>query len=231
MLAHHSGAAVVAVDYSLAPEAKHPQQLYEAVAVIDSLVTGGDQWGIDGGRLALAGDSAGGSLALGTALLLRDRASGDGPAAREVDSAAQVAEQAFAAVCGLILVYGEFGLRDSESRRLWGGEWDGMGPADLAEYRTLRFADSADARTRYASPVDADLTGLPPALMYAAELDPLRDDTRVIDQLLRRAGVVCQYHEVPGVLHSYLHFGRLLDAANDTLTTMAGFAAARLCTA
>lgn len=66
----------VSVDYALSPEAKFPQALFECADVVRWIAENGAQWGLDGSRILLGGDSAGGNLALGTALLLRDT---DGP--------------------------------------------------------------------------------------------------------------------------------------------------------
>ncbi len=64
--------AVVSVDYALSPEAKFPQALLECAAVVRFVAERGTEWGLDPARILLGGDSAGGNLALATALLLRD---------------------------------------------------------------------------------------------------------------------------------------------------------------
>ena len=210
MLAHHSGAAVVAVDYSLSPEVKYPQALRECADVAAHLTRHGAEWGLDQERIAFAGDSAGSGLSIGAALLLRDEQ-----------------PEVFARLRALVLIYGGFGLSDSASRRLWGGDWDGMKMDDLSGFMDALYATPQDARQVYVNPLRADLTGLPPVFLRSAELDPLADDSRAFAEQLRRAGQPFDYHEVPGVLHSYIHFGRMLDAANQTLAEAALFAAAR----
>ena len=64
--------ATISVDYALSPEAKFPQALEECAAVVRDIAQAGAEWGLDPSRILLAGDSAGGNLALATALLLRD---------------------------------------------------------------------------------------------------------------------------------------------------------------
>src|ERR1700761_5033779 len=64
--------AVVSVDYALSPEAKFPQALEECAAVTRFVAESGAEWGLDPTHLFVGGDSAGGNLALATALLLRD---------------------------------------------------------------------------------------------------------------------------------------------------------------
>ncbi|SMY13167.1 alpha/beta hydrolase fold domain-containing protein [Brevibacterium jeotgali] len=210
MIAHHSGAAVVAVDYSLSPEVKFPQALRECAGVTAHVAEHGEELGLDGSRLAFAGDSAGSGLSIGAALLLRDEA-----------------PDVFARLQALVLIYGGFGLKDSAARRLWGGWWDGMKMDDLSGFQEALYADPADADSSYVQTLRSDLSGLPPVFMRSAELDPLADDTAAFAQMLRRAGHTPDVREVPGVLHSYLHFGRLLDEANFTLTEGAQFIAAR----
>src|SRR6201996_2518372 len=73
--------AVVSVDYALSPEAKFPQALLECAAVVRFVAERGAEWGLDSTRIFVGGDSAGGNLALATALLLRDTG---GPALKGV---------------------------------------------------------------------------------------------------------------------------------------------------
>lgn len=71
-LAAGGDVATVSVDYALSPEAKFPQALEECAAVVRHVAREGAAWGFDPSRILLGGDSAGGNLALATALLLRD---------------------------------------------------------------------------------------------------------------------------------------------------------------
>src|SRR4051794_25914435 len=64
--------AVVSVDYALSPEAKFPQALLECAAVVRDIAENASSWAVKGDQILLGGDSAGGNLALATALLLRD---------------------------------------------------------------------------------------------------------------------------------------------------------------
>ena len=101
LLARGAGVTVIGVDYALAPETRFPRQLEQIAALIEQLPA---RFGLDPARIALAGDSAGAHLALATTLGLRDRSS--------------------ALPAALLLYYGSYGLRDSGSRRLYGGAWD-----------------------------------------------------------------------------------------------------------
>ena len=217
VIAADSGAAVIGVDYSLSPESKFPQALHEVAGVIDRLARSGEAFGIDGSTLAIGGDSAGAMLTLGAALLLRD-----GPAGIGLDP------RTFSCLRALLLFYGGHGLVDSASRRLYGGGWDGMSREDLDSITTEHFSSSADASSPYVDHLEADLAGLPPVFIAAAGLDPLRDDSEALHVRLEEAGTPVDYHLYPAVLHSFLHFGRMLDDAGDVLTRSAGFAAAHL---
>ncbi|WP_241241455.1 alpha/beta hydrolase fold domain-containing protein [Brevibacterium linens] len=217
VLAEASGSAVIGVDYSLSPEAKFPQALHECAGIVDHLAAHGVDFGVDGARLAVAGDSAGAGLTLGTALLLRDDPTADG-----------ARSSAFSSLRALISVYGSHGLVDSASRRLFGGEWDGMGANDLNNFRDDYFAVPEDEQSPFASHLTADLSGLPPVFVAGAGLDPLRDDSRALARSLARAGNDVEFEEYPNVLHSFLHFGRLVDETNKVLASAADFAADRI---
>ncbi|WP_228282370.1 alpha/beta hydrolase fold domain-containing protein [Brevibacterium atlanticum] len=217
VLAEATGSAVIGVDYSLSPEAAFPQALHECAAIVDDLARHGREYGLDGARLAAAGDSAGASLAIGAALLLRDEP--------EVVAAAPAS---FASLRALISIYGGHGLVDSASRRLFGGDWDGMGAGDLNNLMSEYFASPDDAESSYVAHLTADLTGLPPVFVAAAGLDPLRDDSRALARTLQRAGTEVTFEEYPHVLHSFLHFGRVLDDTTTVLRHATAFAARQL---
>lgn len=71
-LADMSGAVVINIDYSLSPEARHPQALHECVGVVETLRQRADEWGIRADDISLAGDSGGAFLALSSYLYLRE---------------------------------------------------------------------------------------------------------------------------------------------------------------
>ena len=65
--------------------------------------------------------------------------------------------------------------------------------------------------------LSADLRGLPPAFIAAAALDPLLDDSVAMQALMEEAGVASQLRIYDGVLHGFLHYTRILDAANEAI--------------
>ncbi|NKX56610.1 acetyl esterase [Arthrobacter mobilis] len=210
VLAAETGAAVVSVDYRLSPEARFPSAIQECAAAVEYLRAHGADHHIDGGDLALAGDSAGASLALGTYLYLRDELSGAG------------------GIRALLLYYGMYGLTDSASRRLFGGPWDGLTREDLEAYSAMYIRSAEDLRSPYIDCLSADLAaGVPPCYIVSAELDPLRDDSHALAAVLAELGIPHRLEEFNGVLHAFLHYGRMLAEATQALSRSAAFYAAQ----
>lgn len=198
-LAEETGAAVIAVDYSLSPEAKYPQAIEETAAVVQELRSNPGEWGINPDDISFAGDSGGAHLSAATYLWLRD----------ELNSADGIR--------ALLLYYGYYGLRDSESFRLFGGEWDGLTEEDFAYFVAQYTNSEEDMSSPYVNILGNDLSGLPPAYIVSAALDPLRDDSRTLNAMLQNVGTATEYVEVPGVLHGFLHHSRMLDATLEVL--------------
>ena len=193
LLAEKSGALVLGVDYRLAPEHKFPTAHDDALAVLRHALRRGQELGIDPGRLAVGGDSAGANLSLAACLCLE-------PAER-------------AAIKLQLLYYGSFGLRDSASLRAYGGESYGLSRAEMARYRAQLIRTPADLVDLRLDNLSADLGGLPSAFIVAAGLDPLLDDSRALADLMSEAGVANTLTIYPGMLHGFLHYSRMVDAA------------------
>ena len=199
-LAARTGAVVIGVDYRLSPESVFPGALDECVAVVDYVRAHGRDLGIEDSRIGIAGDSAGAQLSLGTALVLRDR------------------DEDTSWLCALLLFYGQFGLTDSASRRLFGGEWDGMSQEDLAYYNETYLGDPALVNDPRFDCLRADLSQrIPPCYIAAADLDPLLDDSIVLADILAHHGIPVRLDVFEGVLHAFLHFSSALDEAVDAL--------------
>src|SRR5699024_2431198 len=105
---------------------------------------------------------------------------------------------------------------------------NGMSREDLDSITTEHFSSSADASSHYVDHLEAYLASLPPVFIAAAGHDPPRADSEALHERLADAGTPVDSHLYPAVLHSFLHFGRMLDDAGDVLTRSAGFAAAHL---
>ena len=147
--------AVVSVDYALSPEAKFPQALLECAAVVRFVAEHGADWGLDPDAYVLGGDSAGGNLALATALLLRDTG---GPALRGILANYPVSDARF----------------DTPSYREFGAGGYGLSTERMAFYWSVYVPHDIDRLHPLAAPLRADLAGLPPVMVLLAEFDVLR---------------------------------------------------------
>lgn len=188
-LARATGAAVVAVDYRLAPEHPAPAPLDDCLAVVRAALAGAlpfDPGAGPGGKLVLAGDSAGGTLAAATALWLRDH----DVAGRD-------------AVAGMLLLYPALAFEPEPPAAATEADAPMLTLADMYTYRAHYLGDkAADA---YDFPLLARrFDGLPRTLAIAVEHDPLRDDARVFVERMRAAGGDAEFVAEPGLVHGCL---------------------------
>ncbi len=192
-MAQQSGAAVVALDYRLAPEHKYPACLQDAWAAFQWLHAHGASVGVNGQRLAVGGDSAGGTLSAAVALLARDA---DIPLALQALIYPSVqtgsATESYKA-------FSEGTLLNAELLA-WFHE-QAMGGAQL---------DAPWHREPLHAPHHADLA---PAWTGLAECDALTDDGHAYAAKLRQAGVPVQLREWPGVIHDFINMGRFMPEA------------------
>jgi acetyl esterase/lipase len=184
-LASESDSTVVAVDYRLAPEHPPPAQFDDAYSATVWVADNADHIGVDRSRLAVVGDSAGGSLAAAVGLAARDRG---GPA-----------------ICCQVLLYP--GLdRDMEAPSITALAETPMLSRDDINYLHELADRGADApRDAYQVPAYAtDLSGLPSAIVVTAGCDPIRDCGERYANRLRDAGVQVTVTRYPGMYHGFL---------------------------
>lgn len=184
-LAHASGAAVVAVDYRLAPESPPPAQFDDAYAATEWVAAHADSLNLDARRLAVVGDSAGGSLAAAVALAARDQS---GP---------RISVQ--------VLLYPgldrDMGAASITSMR----DAPMLRHDDIVYMHDLVDRDAGTPHDPYQIPAYADdLTGLPAAIVATAECDPIRDWGERYASRLRDAGVQATVTRYPGMYHGFL---------------------------
>jgi acetyl esterase len=194
--------AVVSVDYALSPEAKFPQALLECAAVVRSVAERGAEWGLDPTRIFVGGDSAGGNLALATALLLRDTG---GPALQGVLANYPVSDSRF----------------DTPSYREFGGGGYGLSTERMAFYWSAYVPHEIDRLHPLAAPLRADLTGLTPVMVLLAEFDVLRSEGEALVAKLRAAGAAVQTKTFAGTVHGFLRATGSVQKARDAVA-MAG---------
>jgi acetyl esterase len=183
LLATASGCAVASVEYRRAPETRFPGPLEDCYAALKQLAQRAPSLGLDGTRLAVAGDSAGGNLATATALLARER---EGPALRYQALIYPALEPA----C------------DSASQRAFA---DGylLSSAAMSWFWSCYLPSPADAENPHAAPPRAELAGLPAATVVTAEFDPLRDEGEAYADQLRAAGIPVIGRRYLGMIHGF----------------------------
>jgi acetyl esterase/lipase len=179
-LADGSGAAVISVGYRRAPEHRFPAAPDDAYAVLAWTAEHAAELGIDPGRIAVGGHSAGAGIAAAVALRARDE---QGPP-----------------ICYQLLNQPELDDRQEtwSARNFTDTPW--MNRDKLAA--TWRHYLGSTPATPYAAPGRAaDLSGLPPAYIATAEFDPLRDEGITYALRLLQAGVPVELHQWPGTFH------------------------------
>lgn len=203
-LANAASLRVASLDYRLAPEHPFPAPLEDCIAAATWLARHGDGLGVDGARLALAGDSAGANLALATLVALRDR----GHALPRTAA----------------LIYGVYSAdHDTPSHRAFGGGEHLLSTPTMRWFWGHYVPDAYQRTHPLAAPLHAELAGLPPLYVSAAELDPLRDDSARLVARLAEAGVDLDYRLWRGVTHACIMMSRMLDAADAQIGEVAAF--------
>ena len=200
-LAERTHFAVFGIDYALAPEFPFPGSLDDCIWAWcwhRSQDQSESPWFV-------AGDSSGANLALSMMVDLRNRN--------------QILPK------GAALVYGAYcGEGGSESQVRFGQGQFGLTTVRMAWFLN-NYAPSAvpeSARPRL-FPIEADLNDLPPLLVIAAELDPLRDDSVKLATKLRQTNTPVEFRQVAGVIHNFLHWSEVLPEAATVLDDIAAF--------
>jgi len=203
-LAHDSGAVVVAVEYRLAPEHPPSAQFDDAWAATCWVADHATTFGVDPARVAVAGDSAGGTLAAAVALAARDRG---GPA-----------------IACQVLIYPGLDRDMTVDSMTRFADAPILSSDDVRYLNELADAGQGPLDHPYRIPAYAtDLTGLPPAIVVTAECDPIRDWGERYAARLREARVQTTHTRYPGLLHGfalqagYLARGRLALAETGAL--------------
>ena len=197
-----SGALVISVDYRLAPEHPYPAALDDAWESLRWVAANGDALDADTSRLAVGGDSAGGTLAATVCRRARDESGPD--------------------IRFQVLIYPVTDMTLSLPSMTELAEGYNLTRATMEWFRDLYLPDDESRMDPDASPLFAeDLSGLPPALVIAAGFDPLRDDAKAYAEALTAAGVATEHICYDGMIHGFLNMPAVLDDGREATTRAA----------
>ena len=203
-LSRTARARVLSVDYRLGPEHPYPAAVEDAVAAVRFA----RESGVAPGRTAIAGDSAGGGLTLATLVALRD--AGD---------PAPAAGLCISPWTDLALTGGTIVTKAAEDPMVRAADLRLMADAYLA---------GRDPTTPLASPLYADLTGLPALLLQVGSAEILLDDAVRVAERARKTGVEAELRVWPDMIHVWHAFADLLPEGREAVDEMAAFLEKRL---
>lgn len=193
-LAQLAGCAVVSVDYRLAPEHPFPTAVHDAWDALQWLGEHGGTRCLDTDRLAVGGDSAGGTLAAVCAVLAKDAG--------------------LRLVLQLLLYPGCSGDHETPSRREFGAGFV-LETAQIAWFFHLYARNVTDRADWRFAPLNApDVEGVAPAWMGLAECDPLVDEGVLYADKMRAQGVAVDLEIYRGVTHEFIKMGRFIPEAH-----------------
>ncbi len=195
-LSHLAGCAVVSLDYRLAPLHQFPTAAHDAWDALQWLASHGNSLGLDTSRLAVGGDSAGGTLAAVCAVHARD-------------AGLPLALQ-------LLIYPGCVGHQSTPSHRKFATGFV-LEEASITWFFNQYIRSLADRDDWQFAPLDApnapDLEGVAPAWVGLAECDPLVDEGVMYADKLRTAGVAVDLEIYRGVTHEFIKMGRVIPEA------------------
>jgi acetyl esterase len=201
-LALQAGCAVVAVDYRMGPEARFPAAVDDCVAATRWVRANAAALGVDGTRIAVGGDSAGGNLAAVVAIAARD--AGDLPIAFQ------------------LLIYPATDQRRIAPSHTANAQGYLLTADSMRYYHDHYIDDPKHDLDWRASPLLADsLAGLPPALVLVAGYDPLRDEGVQYAQRLTESGCRATLVSFERMIHGFVPMGRAIDEANEAVAMCA----------
>jgi acetyl esterase len=194
-LARASKAAVLSVAYRLAPEHRYPAAPLDCFDALKWASANGASLGVDGSRLAVAGDSAGGNLAAAVAIMARDQ----GVALRHQALIYPVTDSDFTLASYAENGGGEYFLSTAGMKWFW------------LHYLGGGAAEHSPLATVLQTP---DLEGVAPATVITAEYDPLRDEGNAYADKLKAAGIAVDAACAPGMIHGFFSMFEFVPDAN-----------------
>ena len=201
-LALASGCAVVSVHYRRAPEDPFPAAAEDCFAALRWVAAEAGRLDVDGQRIAVAGDSAGGNLAAVVSLMARDRG---GPA-----------------LSFQLLIYPVTDYRCDSDSMVENAEGYFLTRAAM-QWFWRQYAGDAPTAVPYHSPLLAEsLADLPPALVITAEYDPLRDEGEAYARRLLESGVPAALRRYDGMIHGFVAMAGVLPQGSEAIAAAGG---------
>ena len=195
-----SGCVVVAIDYRLAPEHKFAAAIYDAALAFKWLSANAVILGIDPARIVLAGDSAGGTMATVVARMMREETRPP---------------------CLQWLIYPCTDMACSSASYDSCGEGFLLTRGDMEWVRGHYLNDMSEINDPRASTLRSnDLAGMPPALVYTAGFDPLREEGAAYAEAMRAAGVKVVHREFDTLIHGFVGMRGVIHAAARAMDDM-----------
>jgi acetyl esterase len=199
-LANASGAVVISVDYRLAPDFPYPAAFDDAFEASCFVQDHSEELKINPGQIGLAGDSAGGNLALAVALKSRKERS-----------------SVFAGQC---LLYPVLDSRCGSESYVHFAEDHGLTKAKM-EFFWNAYLGESDPTDPLISPSFADdFSNLPPTMIVTAEYDVLRDEGEKLGAQLKKSGVRVEIKRCEGVIHGFIHFAGAIERGQEELISV-----------
>ncbi len=196
-IASAAGYAALNVDYCLSPEAKFPTALLECAEVVRCVAETAEEWDVDSRYIVVGGDSAGGNLAAGVAIALRDMG---GPP-----------------LAGMHLVYPVTDANFETNSYREFAEGYGLTRAGMMAYWDLYTRDPGDRLNPLASPLRDHCRALPPALVQLAELDVLKSEGGLFAAKLQIGGVRVAEITYEGMLHGFMRYTEAVGKAREAV--------------
>ncbi len=202
-LAAHSGVSILSPTYRLAPEHPYPAAVEDAQAAFRWAFALAPELGADPARIAVGGDSAGGNMAAGVCIAMRD---GDGPRA----------------AMQLLIYPATEAIDEAPSRRLFNQGFI-LTQQDIDVCERAYLPDKSLGYEPLASILRApDLSGLPPAYVATAGFDPFRDEGEAYAMRMREAGVPVAVRRHPRLIHTFANLTAVSRSARSAMAEAAG---------